>query len=312
MSSNLQFPLSGHWSISKPIQYVEEGVTNATYGVTPAAPVFQLAGAVQDISDTHSRETFMKRVVGLRTRYKELLLKDRYTFELKFAPFNSTLIKYGTEDAVGTGTAAASLTFARIQKLNNAGTLTDSFTFYKGCRCTSMDINVAGNSIVECTSSWVARQKTVPVFTANGGLTTPTWKEFADLTATPWTHIDGGAAPLTIDGVTYPVTQFHINWNNNLSIDDLTGSRFIDNNEQANKDVSGDFTVIVGKNLLLETKMDTFPLPADTASYILKTSTSTITMTGLSLTQAADAQRAEDNTSWRIPYTFTCATASVS
>jgi len=311
--SNLTFPLAGHWTISKPIQYIEEGTTNATYGVTPSAsPTFQLAGAIQDISDTKTRDVFTKRTVGLRTRYKELLVKDRVTFELKFAPFNSTLMKYGSQDANGTGTIAASLSFARVQKMNNAGVLADSFTFYKGCRMTSLDISVAGAGPVECTTSWVARQKTVPVFTANGGLTTPVWKEFADLTASPWTHLDGGANPLTLDGVTYPVTQFHCSFNNNLSIDDLCGSRFIDNNEQANKDVSGDFTVIVGKDTLIETKMDTSPIPADTMSYVLKTATSTISFTGVQLTQAQDAQRAEDNTSWRIPYTFTAATGSIS
>jgi len=63
---------------------------------------------------------------------------------------------------------------------------------------------------------------------------------------------------------------------------------------------------------LIETKMDTSPIPADTMSYVLKTATSTISFTGVQLTQAQDAQRAEDNTSWRIPYTFTAATGSIS
>lgn len=308
---SLTFPASAQYYISKPIQYVEEGTTGSTFGVIPAAPTFLLPGVVQSLSDTVSAETFKKRTVGQRGYYKNLLTKSRATFELKFAPYNSTFLKYGSEAPNGTGTIAASLAFAKVQKLNNAGVLADSFTFYKGCRCTSLDINVAGKE-VECTMSFVAKQKTVPVFTANGGLTTPTWKEFADLTATPWTHLDGGTSPLTINSVTYPATNFHVNWNNNLSIDDLNGSQFIDNNISGNQEVTGDFTIIVGKDFALETDIQTNPLPARSASYVLKSATSTITFTDMSITQATDAQNSESNDSYRIGWTFEAKSATIS
>ena len=308
--SGITFPLSAHYWISKPIQYVEEGLTGSTFGVIPASPVFNLCGAVQELTDTPSVESFIKRTVGQRTYYKNLLTKHRYTFELKFAPFNNTFMKYGSEAPVGAGTIAASLAIARVQKLNNAGTLADSFVFYKGCRCTSLDINVAGKE-VEATMSFVAKTKTIPVFTANGGLATPTWKEFSDLTGTPWTHLDGGTLPLTIDGVTYPCQSFHINWNNSLSIDDVNGSEFIDENKAGNQDVTGDFTIFVGKDFNLETDMQTNPMPAVSASYVLKTASSTITMTDLSLKQATDAQRADTGESYRIPFTFECKSATL-
>lgn len=307
---SLTFPASAHYYISKPIQYVEEGTSGSNFGVIPTSPVFVLAGAIQELTDTQSVESFIKRTVGQRNYYKNLLTKHRYTFELKFAPFNSTLMKYGSEPPVGTGTIAASLAFAKVQKLNNAGTLADSFTFYKGCRCNSLDISVAGKE-VEVTSSWVAKQKTIPVFTANGGLTTPTWKEFADLTATPWTHLDSGVNPLTINSVTYPCTNFHINWNNNLSIDDINGSEFIDMNISGNQDVTGDFTIIVGKDLALETDAQANPMPARAASYVLKSATSQINITDLSIKQVTDAQRAEDNLSYRMAYTFEAKSAAI-
>ncbi len=307
----INFPLSAQYQISKPIQYVEEGTTGATYGIIPASPTFLLPGVVQDLSDTPQVESAIKRTVGQRNYYKNLLTKHRYTFELKFAPYSSTFLKYGSEAPVGAGTIAASLAFAKVQKINNAGTLADSYTFYKGCRPTSLDINIAGG-IVEATMSFVAKEKTIPVFTANGGLTTPTWKEFADLTATPWTHLDGGADPLTIDGVTYPCQNFHINWNNNLSIDDVNGSEYIDENKAGNQDVTGDFTIFVGKDLALETDMKTNPMPAVAASYILKSATSTISITDLSIKQATDAQNSESSESYRIPFTFEAKSASIS
>lgn len=308
---SITFPLSAHYQISKPIQYVEEGVTGSTYGVIPSSPTFLLPGVVQDLSDTTSIETTIKRTVGQRNYYKNLYNKRRHTFELKFAPYNSTFLKYGSEAPVGTGTIAASLAFAKVQKLNNAGTLADSYTFYKGCRATSLDLNIAGG-IIEATMSFVAKEKTVPSFAANGGLTTPTWKEFADLTATPWTHLDGGTLPLTIDTVTYPCQNFHIMWNNNLSIDDVNGSHLIDENKPGNQDVSGDFTIYVGKDTNLETDITSNPVPAVTASYVLKSAVSTVTINELILKQATDAQNSETGDSYRIPYTFEAKSATIS
>ena len=312
MSSSITYPVSGHWQITRPIQYVAEGITPATFGVTPtSSPTFLLAAAVQDISDVPVAQSFIKRQLGKREYYKNLLTKHLVTFELKFAPFNVTLMKYGSEPGNGTGTIDESLTFLRTQKINNAGTLTDSFTFYKGCKMASLDLNVAGKE-VEVTSSWVARQKTTPVFTANGGLTTPTFKQFSDVTATPWVHLDNGTNPLTINSVTYPCTKFHVNWNNNLAIDDdVNGAEFVEAITQGNRDITGDFEVIVGKDLGLETALNANPLPAYAATYVIKSATATVTMTDLSIKQATDAQSSGDSKTWRIGYTFEASNAVI-
>lgn len=306
----IDFPVSGHWENTRPIQYVAEGLTPATFGVTPtASPTFTVAAAVQDIQDIPAHDSFIKRQIGKREYYKDLTIKNRITFELKFAPYNVTLMKYGSEPAAGAGTIAESLSFLKSKRINNSGTLTENFWFYKGCRMSTLDINVAGKE-VEVTSNWVAKSKVGPL--SAHGLTTPTLRTFSDVSATPWTHLDNGTNPLTIDAVTYPCTKFHINWNNELALDDdVNGDIDLSMSTQGNRVITGDFEVIVGKDLNLEADIVANPMPAVAASYVLKTATATINMTDLSIKQATDKDSSGDSKSWRIPYTFECSNALI-
>ncbi len=301
--SSITYPVSGQWEVTHPLQYFVEGTTPATFGVTPtSSPVGVLAGAMQDISDTPVSESFIKRTIGKREFYKNLLTKHKVTFELKFAPYNVTLMKYGSEPANAAGTIAESLTFLKGVRFNSAGSLAQHWILFKGCRMASLDISVAGKE-VEVSSAWVAQRK-IPIATTHG-LTTPDLRTFADLTATPWVHLDNGTNPLTLDGVTYPCVQFHCNWNNNLAVDDdVNGDEWISQSTQGNRVITGDFTLIVGKDTKLETAMAANPLPAWTGSYVLKAATATINFTELSVKQATDGFSSEDNKTWRIPYTF--------
>ena len=306
----LTYPQTGHWNITRPIQYTIEGTTPATYGVTPtSSPSFTVAGAIQEIQDIPIAQSFIKRQLGKREYYKNLLTKHMVTFELKFAPYNITLMNYGAAVANGAGTVDESLTFMKAKKVNVAGTLTEQFYLYKGCVMGSLDINVAGKE-VEVTSQWVAQQKTGP---AAHGLTTPTLRTFSDVSSTPWTHLDNGTNPLTINAVTYPCTKFHINFNNNLAIDDdVNGDDLISKPQQGNRDITGDFEVIVGKDFALEGSVNSgATLPAYSASYVLKTATATITLTDLSIKQYTEGEKSDESKSTRIPFTFEASNAVI-
>jgi len=309
--SQILFPVSGHWQITRPIQYVAEGITQALFGVTPVtAPTFNLAGAVTDITENININSTMYRTVGLRNYYKNVSYGHAYTFEFAFSPDNFTLMKYGSEPDAGTGTIGESLSFLKAMKLNSSGSLVEHFIFYKGAKMNVLDISVAGQ-MVEVNSSWLCRQITVPATTS--GLTTPVFKQFSDQTATPWSHLQNGSLPLTINSVTYPCSQFHINWNNNCAIDNMNGTDLVDAITQGNRDITGDFTIKVGKDLALETDMATDPMPARAASYKLKSTatTATVNITNLSIKQASPALKASDSNTYSIQYTYEAENAGI-
>jgi hypothetical protein len=310
MSSGITFPLTGHWQLTKPIQYVAEGITPATFGVTPtASPTFLLAGAITDITEGININATQYRTLGTRSYYKNLSYGHAYTFELGFSPDNHTLLKYGSEEEVGVGTIAESLTFLKAIKMNSAGTLVEHFIFYRGSRMNVLDISIAGQ-MVEVNTSWLCRQISTPSITS--GLTTPVFKAKGDLTQTPWTHLQNGTNPLTLNSVVYPCTQFHINWNNNIAVDQVNGQDLVDQLTQGNRDITGDFTVVVG-NTLLEADLHANPTPARTGVYVLKSTatTSTINLTNLSITQASPALRAGDSDTWKIQYNFVAENAVI-
>jgi hypothetical protein len=310
MSSGITFPLTGHWQITKPIQYVAEGITPATFGVTPtAAPQFLLAGAITDITEGININSTMYRTLGTRSYYKALSYGHAYTFELAFSPDNHTLLKYGSEEDNGVGTIGESLTFLKAMKMNAAGSLVEHFIFYKGCRMNVLDISIAGQ-MVAVNSSWLCRQITTPA--TSSGLTTPGFKIKSDLTGRPWTHLENGTNPLTINAVTYPCTQFHINWNNNIAVDQVNGQDLVDQLTQGNRDITGDFTVVVG-NTVLEADLNVNPMPARSGTYVLNSTatTSTITLTNLSVTQTSPALKAGDSNTYKIQYNFSAENAVI-
>jgi hypothetical protein len=309
--SNITFPPTAVHQFTRPLQYVAEGVGQTAFGVTPtASPTFLLAGAITDITENVTVASTDYRIGGSKTRYKQISYGHAYSFELGFSPDNNTLMKYGSEESNGAGTIDESLTFLKAIKINAAGSLVEHFVLYKGCKMNVLDLSIAGQ-MVECNSSWLCREITVPNTTS--GLTTPVLKTYGDLTALPWSHLQNGTNPLTINAITYPCTQFHINWNNNIAPDQMNGSDLIDSLIQGNRDITGDFTVVVGKDLALEGKLRTNPLAGDTASYVLKSTatTSTINMTSLSLHQSSPAHQTSDSGTWRISYNFTCSNAVI-
>jgi hypothetical protein len=309
--SVVTFPPTATNNFTKPIQYVEEGIGQASFGVTPtASPTFLLAGAITDITEGINVNSTIYRIGGAKTYYKNISYGHAYTFELGFSPDNNTMMKYGSEEASGTGTADASLSFLKALKLNNAGVLTEHFVFYKGCKMNILDLSVAGQ-MVECNSSWLCREITIPNLVH--GLTTPVFKAYTDLTQLPWSHLQNGTNPLTINAITYPCTQFHINWNNNIQPDQMNGSDLVDSLIQGNRDITGDFTVLVGKDLSLEAKLRTNPLAGDTASYVLKSTatTSTINITELAIQQSSPAHQTSDSGTWYIQYNFTARNAII-
>lgn len=159
------------------------------------------------------------RQIGSRDLYSQIQTGVEYSFDITFNPVDEKMMKYGISLPSGTGTIEKSITFLFSQKINNV----ETYIIYTGCRCDSTDIEITADSAVECSQTWLARDRTITQ-TANGGLTTPDFITAGEVSAIePWTNLDGTSttsSPLTWDTSGTPenadVNSFSCSVTNNL------------------------------------------------------------------------------------------------
>jgi Phage tail tube protein len=219
--------------ISKRLQYIEE----ATYGTTPAtSPVFLSAGKIKRFNFNIDAAVQRYRSVGLRKVIDFLNTGQMTSFEIEYQPFNTTLMKYGISDPNGTGTIEKSLSFAFSKIINGV----ENFYFIKGAKTDSITIEVT-KEMVNVTQSFLAREVSSPVTTANGGLTTPSWA--AVPTGIPWVGKNGGTDPFTYNSVVWDTPRFNVEVAWNLDPGQPNGHDLIKFLDPTNKDCNVDFDV---------------------------------------------------------------------
>jgi hypothetical protein len=276
----LSYAPTGSWNIVKILQYIEE----VNFGVTPSAsPVFVAAGMNVEVRENTDITAEKYRALGSMDIYKMLKTGELYSFELRYQPISSALLKYGSELPAGAGTIEKSLSFLYSQKLNAV----ENYIFYKGSRTDKLEIEIT-EAAVAVAHTFLCKEITTP--NSAHGLTTPT---FASLpTAAPWTGASSGSNPLTINGLNYDTPRFKVTINWNLDVVKPNGeiqAKFI---EPTNRDIAVDFDAVFKDTVLLA---DAKTLTARAASYVLNTGV-TLNLTDLYLeayyvTNAARANR---------------------
>jgi hypothetical protein len=186
-------------------QYVEETV----YGETPDSPTFIHAGPMSDMEESIEIDSIPYRQIGSRDLYSMIKTGENYSFDITLNPISEDLIKYAIDLPNGTGTIEKSLTFVKSQKINGV----ELYTVYKGCRCDSIDIEIASDSAVEVSMSFLCKEITTPA--ASPGFTgTPTYA--SNPTDLPWTNLSPGSGPLTINSLPYDTSDFSCSITQNL------------------------------------------------------------------------------------------------
>lgn len=219
--------------IQKRLQYIEE----VTYGTTPAtSPTFISAGKISRFSFNIDAAITRHRSAGHRKVVDFLNTGQMTSFELEYMPFDTDLMAYGINDPVGTGTIAKSLSFAFSKLING----TEHFYFIKGAKTDSISIEVTKEGVM-VTQSFLAREVSTPVTTANGGLTTPTWA--ANPTGVPWVGKDGGGSVFLYNAVAWDTPRLgcEISWN--LDPGQPIGHDLIKFLDPTNKDCNVEFEV---------------------------------------------------------------------
>src|SRR5687768_2967165 len=282
-ATTIGFPVTHSSRFTRLSQYIAE----STFGTTPVSPTFVDASVISSFEDNHMTENEKYRRLGNRNIYRAIKTRQAFTFGASWSPVDTSLIRYGMNDPGGAGTLDESLTFAQAFNANSGGTLAEYFQFRRGCKIDSITVSVAGG-LVECEADFICREITVPSLTH--GLGTPVWATAT--TATPWSHLTGGANPLTIDGVTYPTRSFSCTVNNSLDGVPINGAEFIEALEPTTKEVTFEFEILIGKDFNLDA--DVKSLVGNSASYVINsTGPKTLTFTNFRLTNKTDPWAAD-------------------
>ncbi len=219
--------------IVKRLQYIEE----ATYGTTPSAsPVFISAGKIKRFLWNIDAQVQRYRTAGLRTVSDFLQTGQLYSFEIEYSPFETDLMAYGFNNPNGAGTIEKSLSFAYSFLLNGV----ENFIFIKGVKTDSISVEVT-KEMVSVTQSFLCKEVSTPVSTANGGLTTPTWASAP--TGIPWVGKNGGTDPFLYNAVATDTPRFSCDVAWNLDPGMPNGQELIKFLDPTNKDCNVDFDV---------------------------------------------------------------------
>lgn len=309
MSSQITWELTGAWNTTKPFQWVAQTSINS---IPTASPSFNLADIIGEVNPSVNHVSFDIRAIGNRHIRDMITTGQDFGFSMFQHPYNLPLLKYISEppnETTPTGTSAEYIGFVLPYKQAVGASLVEHFVKFEGCKGNSLELSVNPEGLVEANSEWLTRKIGLPDATANAGLTTPVWKEFADATAAGLSHVDNGVTPLRLNGVDYPCKAININWNNNLIPDRFNGSVYVDAFTVGNREIKGSFMIPVGKNLSLETKIRELEQTQIAASYVFKTGVMVANLTGLELISYNPVINANDNTTLGWDWQFKAETA---
>ena len=308
-SPQIAFSLTHSGTITHPFSYVEED----TFGTMVTSPTFTATKVTQELKPRIDNNEMDVRQIGGHLLYGMQSGGHTYGFSTMVHPFDLPFLKYGTEPPnydTPAGTSAKSLSFAfkYKQSLGTAGMTTHHMKFL-GFKPNTTEISVASNGLVEASMDWLGREIPVPVA---GDISGATWPTFASITSPVLSNVDAGNKPLTIDGTTYAIGDFKINWNNNLIVKQYIGSGLADAIVVGAIEITGSFSTPVGQSLSLETAIHDFPQTGVNASLNVKSGTMVINMTNFKL--MSDAPTGFDAGPTDVaehPFTFKCSTASL-
>jgi hypothetical protein len=308
--SSITWNLSHSALIEKPFQYTAETTFRTK---KTASPVYTAAAIVDAIRPKINGTEIDTRQIGSHLLYGQQTAFHSYGLSMDLFPFSLPLLKYGSEPpnyVTPAGTQQESIQFIyQYKQALGTAALTTHYIFFLGCKMNTLEISVTSQGLVEAKTDWIVGEITAP--SASSGLTTPTLVDFSGITTPAISNIDGGSTPFSINGVSYPIKEFKIKWDNNLIADDFNGSGLVDQITTGGIKITGSFQTPVGKDLLLETKMHDFPQTGVPAVYTFKTGVMVCNMTGFKLVSDDNPSIAGPTDTMKHTYNFEALTAAL-
>lgn len=274
MTNQIPYPVVTSSDQTYPVQYVEE----TTYGVLKtASPTYIPVKVAGDLVPKIDGVELPVRQAGSYTLYSSQSAGHDYGFTLNIAPTEIGIMKYGT-NAVANKDISIQIPIV-YQQAEGTAALNTYYMFALGAKCNSITLNSAGRTLLSATSEWICREWTKPTQTST--LVTPVFTTFGSYSDAVLSNVDAGNLPMTINGVTYAISNISTTWNNNLFPWNGIGSDdgMIEALKLGPIDITGTFTTPVGSNLNIETMAHDFPTAGVNASVRYKTGNMIQTMT---------------------------------
>lgn len=246
----LTFIPTGQWKFLKFPQYIEE----TTFNVPPANPTFKSVGQLQSITPNAATTKENVRVVGNRDLISQPKMTEVYSLSLKYRPYNTAKMdfaKYGVNlanDATPAGTNAASIAIAWSLTVNN----TEKFFIATGCKTDSISIEVTKDGGVNVSQELKCKQiRQFLTDLTSAGITTPVYLTTYPA-EDPWSSIDGGVAPFTIEGTEFKVDRFKLDVNQNLAELAPNGSTSLEYLNPTEREVAFEFDTWLQSSAVLD------------------------------------------------------------
>lgn len=244
---------TGAFEIVKKLQHVEE----STFGVTPNSATFALSAHGALLRETTTIRANHYRDLGSRDLYQLLKTGQLHSFELRYQPHSTALIRYGTELPNGSGTIDKALTMLYTGKVNG----TESWFRHLGSRTDQIEIEVTEAS-VQVVQNFLCRE--IPAEVTSDPLTTPNYAG-ADTTAV-WTGATPGSNPLVINSNNVDTPRFKVTVNWALEVGKPNGELLAKWIHPTNRSIAVEFDTWKKDGVL---RADALSLTARAATYTL-------------------------------------------
>lgn len=292
--------------IVKPLQYVEE----STEGTTPtASPSFAAAGFVESLSIKINGNFLDIGQIGAEDLVAIIQGNQVYEWQVKLHATSSTYMKYALNAYnPGTPTGTISATLSQLFSIYLNGT--ENYIIMKGCRAKDISISVDIGKALDITINWVCMTVIQPITTSNAGLTTPT---FVTTTATGaiWDWIAGGTTPVSWNSSAINCKKISITVNRNTKPEFTLGNLDAYSTLSHARGISGDLTVLWTTSTGSALETDFRAGTARTLAWVLKSATSTLTVTGAKLVDRTVDFGADDSEATIEQYSFRATSVTV-
>ena len=255
-------------------------VAESTEGTTPtASPSFTSMGAVKSMSIKINGNFVDVAQLGAEDLITLVQGQQDYETQFKLSAVNATGIVARLIGAYNYATPSGLIneTISILASVYVNGT--ENFILCKGSRIKEGSISWDIGKETEISVSFTHTKIITPITTANAGLTTPSYATLPTGAVYDW--LAGGATPVSWNAAGILCKKFTLNITRNSKPDYTLGNLDPHSSQAHGRRISGDFT-----NLWTNTTLET-DFAAGTArvlAIVLKTSVSTITITGAKIT----------------------------
>ena len=206
--------------VVKEPQFIAEGTTVATYGITPVNPAFTAFGQNGSLVKGPDPTMAEKRISGNVDRQEVTKTREKNSVTVKFMMLTADEPILAWAQNIPDGSAGSPDESRTLVWSYNDDAAVETFEQFLGCKpqTSTLSMDSEGYIILEITCSC----KTITIDTT--GPTLGSGSFATALVGTPLIHSDGGASPFTYNSVTYEQKSFTITVTFNEAIQDASGT----------------------------------------------------------------------------------------